>query len=317
MALQAIESAVRFLNRLTEVLAGIFEAIRAFIVGNLTLVAGWLVVLTATALLGPYVGHRLRRSSETHDAHLVDLKRVVLLPMLEYLTDSVIPILQRRLGNVGIGLRMIPQPTVGVMNWSAVTEETFCYEEAGGPPLSHSPDVAVDERLPALFDSPLYRDARIHFRHIFRLLDMLMQDFREHNTACIRYAHRLQSEVAQSVSLPESDGSLQQHRWMRSNRLALVLFYRQLGLPRTPPFFRRQDQDMHSLEGAGFGMVRGTAEDVDRSIAALDEVAARRDGAKRLIAQADAVGDRALIVRAEIEGSLHGRRLRGRCEYLA
>jgi len=59
------------------------------------------------------------------DESFAELKRNVLQPMLAHLADEVIPILEHRLGNVGICEVRDPKPTASVMESSVIIREVF------------------------------------------------------------------------------------------------------------------------------------------------------------------------------------------------
>jgi hypothetical protein len=93
-------------------------------------------------------GHTDRERSK----HLDELKREVLEPMLAYLTNEVIPILEFRLGNIGICEARVGQPTAKVTD-SISIRQTFCYQvvtENVSEVLQH---VAASPERRAFFDT--------------------------------------------------------------------------------------------------------------------------------------------------------------------
>lgn len=302
------------MDRLVEFFAGIIQTVWAFTLSNLTLVVGWLVVIVATAVLAPHISQRLRQSSEKRDDHLAELKREVLQPILAYLTDEVIPILEHRLGNVGICEARVPRPGASIMESSIAIREVYCYELVSENVASVLHRLPEESQRPAFFDSPLYRHARQHFRDLFEAWDLLLQEFDDYNAASIRHAEWLRSELARAIPLPEYE-DIQQRHWVQTIRLALVVLYRQVGLWAFPPS-RMQDHDLQALDYAGARLVTGTPDEVQQCTTALDDLIGRRDQLDRLVARAAPIRARALQLKAKFEDHLQRRRLHGGCEYL-
>jgi hypothetical protein len=277
-------------------------AIRDFIASNLTLVIGWLVVLAATAVLNPVVGQWVRRRAEKREERLTELKRDVLQPMLAYLTDEVIPILEYRLGNIGICEARVPQLTASILESSIAIREVFCYEVVNENVASVLQRIPEELQRPAFFDSPLYRHARQHFSDLFEAWDVLLQEFGNYNAASIHYAEWLRSEFARVVPLPEYE-DIQEHRRASPIRLALVALYRQVGIW-TFPLSRRQDQGREVLDYGGATLIKGTLDEIPQYIAVLNELIGKRDQVDRLMTQAAPIRDRALQVKVRIEDTL-------------
>lgn len=283
------------------------------IVNSVTAVAST-VIGAVLGLLGALWVQEKSRVAQERVKHLDELKGRVLQPMLTHLTDQVIPISEHRLGNVGICQARVFQPVGSVMDSSVASREVFCYEAVSVNVASDRQHTVEDSQLPSFFDDPLYRHARQHFSALFQAWDSLMREFSDYNAACVGYAEGLRSEFARAIPLPEYE-DIQQRHWMKTFKLALFTFYRQLGIWTFPPF-RRPDRDLETLEYAGGTLMTGTADEIQQCIGVLDKLVGHRDQVDHLLAQATPIRDRALQVKAMIEGQLHRRGLPRNCDYL-
>ncbi len=140
----------------------LWHAITTFVLQNLPLIIGWLVFIGASALLAPFITQRIRRTTEKRDEHLAELKRDVLKPMLNYLSEHVFPILEHRCGNVGVRREFTHKPLTGVMENPIVTVESFCSYEANEPPIDPFVDARGGPAPGGVCGGPLYDDARQH-----------------------------------------------------------------------------------------------------------------------------------------------------------
>lgn len=288
-----------------------------FLSENLSLVIGWIVVLAATAFINPYVTHRLHRAEARRGDHLVELKRELLQPMLDYLQSTLLPVLEHRLGNVGIRHSLIPQPTAGLTEMSALTETTLRHYVANEPLIdSYMAGNEGEQETLAFLDSALCGDARRrHFPGLFRVWDPLMTRVEEYSAACLRYAEELRSEIARSSLLPEFSGDVLKDRWINPTALAVVLFYRQLGLANLP-FYHQTDRDPVVLMYTNHILAQGTHEEIARCRVALEGLLASRGRLEGLMGQARSIREDGLRAKAALEDHLLRRRLRGRCPYL-
>lgn len=285
------------------------------IVNSITAVAST-VVGAVLGLLGALWVQKKGRVAQERAKHLDELKSQVFEPMLAHLTDEVVPILEHRLGNVGICEARVERPNTSVMESSIEIKQTFCYQAVSENVASVLQHTEEGPQLPSFFGSPLFRHTRQHFPDLFDAWDLLMREFGDYSAACIRYAEWLRSACAGAIPLPEYE-DIQQRHWTKTFNVALVALYRQLGIWMFPPY-RRTESDLEVLEYAGATLIRGSAEEVQQCITLLDELIGRRSQVERLVAQAVPVRDRALQVKAKIEDHLHRRRLpRPRCEYIA
>lgn len=298
----------------------LWDAILVFLDRNLTFVIGWFVVLMATAILNPVISHRLRRTSEKRDEHLVELKQEVLQPILGYLSEHMTPILEHRRGNVGLSRRSVPQSSAGIMQVPTKYVESFRFQEASEPPIT-SPylDRADDIGPVTVSQGPLYHDARRnHFRESLRKWEKLVASFQAYNVSCQEYVEKLRSGIAQATSIPEyHPDSIVQGRWIDTGRLALFVFYRQLGLM-THQFSRTSHAGFERLSYQNsYTVAEGSTEEINKVQSKLDALIAKRDEFDLLTSRARAVNEDALTVRAEVEQLLFVRRFRGRCRHLA
>lgn len=143
-----------------------------------------------------------------------------------------------------------------------------------------------------------------------------MREFAEHNIACIRYADWLRSTCAHAFPLPEYEG-VQQRDFRKASNMALVVFYRQIGIWMFQPN-RRANGDLEVLEYGGAMLIKSSPEEVQRYITLLDELKDQRSRVERLVAQAGPIRAHAVQMKAKIEDNLHRPRLpRPWCEYIA
>ncbi len=296
---------------------GFFLSVWEFIRGNLPTVIGWIVAIGVTALLNPYISQRLRRASESRDAHLAELKKDLLEPMLRYIHEHVLPILEHRRGNVGVSRKLVTNPSAGVMASPTDYTETFCLRESGQAPIDPALDAPDGEAEWDLSKRPLYLDGQHHFRKLFSEWDALMNELTDYHVSCIGYASELRSEIAKASSLPEFSLARGLQRWVSSTNLALVIFYRQFGLERHAFARSPEGQDERLTYKGSYTLAQGPTEELAKVILGLDQLARRRDTLDSLKADAERIKRRALNVMAELERLLLMRKLPGRCKYLA
>lgn len=289
---------------------------------NLPLVVGWLVTflssVVTSVVLAPIVSHRLRRSAESRDAHLAELKQKVLGPMLEYLRDHVIPILELKRGNLGIRGWFVRRPA-GVLESPSVYTQDFCVREATEPPIDAYRDFHEDTLAPPPLDGALLEDASAHhFQALIAKWKGLMSSFDKYNAACVSYAERLKSEIARASPLPKYDPALSGPPLVHTAPLALIVFYRQLELD-TGQFSRAAaGENVEALAyQASHWFAQGPPDEITKISTRLDDLIAQRETVERLIADANCVREDALKVRGEIDRLLLMRRLSGKCQYLA
>ncbi len=296
----------------------VWHAIITFVLQNLPLVIGWLVFISASALLAPFIAQRIRRSTEKRDEHLAELKNNLLNPMLAHLNDYILPILERRRGNVGIDRKFVRRQSAGLLEDPTVYVETICVRDASEPPIDPIMYPAQDATDIAPWMGALYDDAaRHHFQNLCNAWEQLLKVVERYHQSCITYVEALRSEVLQVASLPELDIGGKQPHWVAAANFAVVLFYRQLDLY-TAPLARVPEGNIERLTYKGAQtLVQGPSAEVTKYIAKADALIARSDMIDALRGEACQIGTRALRVKSELEELLLIRRLRGRCQYLA
>ena len=256
--------------------------------------------------------------SKRLEAHLAHLKEELFRPMLVYLIENVMPILGQQCGNVGIERKVASRPSAGLLDDARTFTERFCFrrtvEPQIDPSLYPSEHVTVDAPWE---EGALYDDARQnHFHDFVQSWEDFLRPFESYNKSCMKYAEALKSEILQASSLPELDIGERQPRWIYATSLALVIFYRQLGLD-TIQFGRVPEGNIERLTyKRAYTLVQGATTEIDQCIAKADALLRRRNSIDSVISQAHNLEEDAFKLKRQIEGLLATQMLSGECSYI-
>ncbi len=289
---------------------------------HLTLVVGWLVTflssVVTSVLLAPLVSHRLRRASESRDAHFAELKENLLEPMLQFVREHILPILDHQRGNVGISRKLLPRPSAGVMEDPTDYTEDFCVRDVAEAPIDPTLDAPDDKVGWVASKGPLYLDAsQRHFHKVFKMWGDLTKELAQYHVSCITKAERLRSEIANASSLPEFRLDPNVPEWVNARSLALVILYRQLGLAHHR-FVRPPEGHIERLVyKSSYTLAQGPPGEIARVVSRLDQLMKQTEALDGLKADAARIKSRALMLMTELESLLMMRKLRGKCKYLA
>ena len=219
------------------------DAVTWFLLANLVPVVLGLVA----SVIGAPITNALIRRAAAAEHHLSELKRDVLQPMLDHLNARVLPVLETRTGNVGLGWTRHRQASAPITEEPVRHTETFCFAQLSEPPI-HPGDITEDP-TPSnpLAGKELYRDAcQNHFRTLCQTWEQVLVRWDAYNAACVKYVERLRSELIQTTELPEWHPRITQPPQVHAIQLALIVFYRQLGLT-THQFQRNPSGDLEQL----------------------------------------------------------------------
>ncbi len=300
-----------------------------FLHQNLVSVIGWLVTIIITpiiaALLYPVVAERIRRRADSRVQHLSELKQDLLSPMLDYLRGHMLPILERKLGNVGVEPRVIKNSSPQLIPEPEIYTDAFCFLEAAEPPIDiiRYPEVPTQEdaQVEPPRTGPLYADAKqSHFPLLFSDWEHLLSAFDRYNLACIEYVEKLRAQIAQSAPLPDYHtglASLPGSPVIHSTRIALVIFYQQLGIPTGQFHLKTEGNVVNLVYSVAQYLVQGSPNDVNQLVARLDQLVQQRSDIEKILAEANRIKTEALNIQRKIEDVLLTRRLPGRCRFLA
>lgn len=166
----------------------VLPAIVRWLTENASFIITGVMSIIISVVLAPLWANRVRRSAAKRDAHLDELKRDVLRPMLTYLTEHVLPILEHHRANVGVYREFSHKPVAKAMENPIVISQRFSTYDVNEPP----PDSFVDARgIPApagVFGGPLYNDAsQHHFRDLLAMWEPVIAAFTRYNQECLRY----------------------------------------------------------------------------------------------------------------------------------
>jgi hypothetical protein len=137
------------------------------------------------------------RPDQTHAVpHLGDLRVEVLWPILEYLDGHILPVLDRRCGNVILLRQRLPAPSATFMEEPAAFAEEFGLGTAAEPPIDVVTYPGSDTLPEPIHGGALYLDAREnHFPDLIRSWEHLIAIFGRYNDACLDYAKHLRADL--------------------------------------------------------------------------------------------------------------------------
>lgn len=290
------------------------EGVTSFLLTNLVPV----VLGLLASVIGALITNAFIRRAVAAEHHLSELKRDVLQSMLDHLTARVLPVLEIRVGNVGLGWTKHRQPSAPITDESVRHTETFAFARLSEPPM-HPGDI-TDDPTPSnpLAGDELYRDAcQNHFRTLCETWEEMLANWDAYNAACITYAEKLRSELVQATELPEWHPRITQPPWIHAAQLALVVFYRQLELA-PHKVERTLDGDLERfVYKNSVTLAIGPKANISRLTDVLNTQITRRAEIDKLLKDAKSIKEDLLRIKAEIERLLLKRRLRGACPYLA
>ena len=290
------------------------DAVTSFLLTNLVPVVLGLIA----SVIGALITNAFIKRAAAAEHHLSELKRDVLRPMLDHLSARVLPVLEVRRGNVGLGWTKHSQASAPITEESVSHTETFCFAQLSEPP-THPGDIAED-LTPSnpLAGKELYRDAcQNHFRTLCQTWEEVLAKWDAYNAACVAYAERLRSELVKASELPEWHPRITQPPWIHAAQLALVVFYRQLEL--APQQIKQMpDGDLERLVYKNsVTLAIGPKANISRLTDVLNMQISRRAEIDTLLKDAKSIRDDVLRIKAEIDRLLLKRRLQGACPYLA
>ncbi len=315
---EAIRMLIEGLQQFIESVVRLFEQLRQFIALNPIPFITTLFGILGSVLLGHWLRRREQAQAEERAGrteHFDVLKRDVLNQMLAYLDEHMLPILRHQIGNVGLCRRQLPSPPATVAELPAF-EEILCFKEASEAPITYYLDPLESSRVPEPPESQLMQDARRnHFARTFRMWDTILERFMQYNEICLRYVEDLRAEIMLESLLPEFDLQSKEQRWVNARALALVIFYRQLGLSTFDLAFKAEDGMRAWVYKHTFTLARGTVGEVVPLEAKMNRLV-RRDYPRGLTEMARALEKDAIVLRKEVEEHRLTRRLPGKCPYL-
>lgn len=256
-------------------------------------------------------------TDESHAAHLEDLRKQVLEPMLDYLNRQMLPVLDRQCGNVILVRAVLPRTSGGFMGEPTEFTETFGLGTAVEPPIDPV-TYAETQWLTPIRDGALYSDARDnHYQSLIRSWDGLSTKFDGYNQACLDYTAHLRSEILKGTSLPEHDLGRTQSQWVWAIALAIIIFYRHLGLQRLQLKAQTNSSPCFLLDDGSHYFAQGSPDDITRCVRTLEALYEKKERIAELDEYAHVVKSEALVLMGQIESLLVTRRLHGKCPFVS
>ncbi|HEV2214539.1 MAG TPA: hypothetical protein VGR64_04555, partial [Terracidiphilus sp.] len=164
--------------------------------------------------------------------------------------------------------------------------ENFCAREAAEPPVdAYRGDFNEESSTLAPLKAVLFEDARTyHFRDLIVAWDNLMALMDHYHAECISYVESLKSEIAAASSLPSYNLARSAPPWVQAAPLAIIVFYRQLGLDTGHLSRASANAGMDAIAyQASSWFAQGAPDEITKINSKLDKLIAQREIVEKLM----------------------------------
>jgi hypothetical protein len=288
---------IRLFNQLRQLIA---DNPVPFIILALTLAFG--------TVGGAFLSHWLRRREDERKdelvgrtRHLEVLKQSVLQPILAYMDEYMLPIFRREASNVDVCFRLLRNPAAPLEQ--SVMEHFICTRVVAEALKVYTFGKDVVPPIPDPPAGPLVNDAREHhFQALMHTWGELVDRFGEYNRDCVQYVEtqRKRIVVENPFTLPEFRLQANGSEWVNAAALAVIMFFRQIGLPTRELVLKADGAKVAWIYGAGLSVATGTVGRLVPLEAHFGKLLAERDPVQPLMDRARSLGLSLTTLRANI-----------------